>query len=83
MRKTVKTLFQNGSLVSVRDYEVEECIRKQDTMDIVFEDQIMTLSPQSLKNKVVMTSGPFPSKNGSKGYMLFTYKWNPNIENDD
>lgn len=83
MRKVVKTLFSNNSLVSVRDYEVEECIRKKDALHIVFEDKTMTMDPSSLEKKVVMTSGPFPSKNGSKGYMLLTYKWNPNIEYDD
>ncbi len=83
MRKIVRTLFNHDSMVSVRDYEIEECIRKNDAMHIVFEDKVMTMDPKSLEDKIVMTTGPFPSKTGGKGYMLHTYKWEPNISNDD
>ncbi len=83
MKKRVKTLFQNDTLVSVRDYEVEECIKKNDAMHISFEDKTMTLDPHSLKNKVVMTSKLFKSTAGGKDYKLITFKWDPNIEYDD
>lgn len=83
MRKLVKTLFQNDTLVSVRDYEVAECIRKNDVMHICFQDKVMTMDPHSLKEKVVLTSGHIPGRNGTKGYCLVSYKWDPNIEYDD
>lgn len=83
MQKRVKTLFQNNTLVSVRDYEVEECIKKNDAMHIMFEDQTMTLDPHSLKEKQVFTSEPIQSKYGNSGYRLIAYKWDPNIVFDD
>lgn len=85
MRKLVKTLFnyRDKVLVSVRDYEVEECIKKNDVMHIVFGDEIMTLDPHSLKTKVVLTSDTMSSKTGGKGYKLISFEWNPNINYDD
>lgn len=83
MRKPVKTLFQNGTLVSVRDYEVEGCIKRNDAMHIVFGDQTMTMDPDSLRDKKVLTSDIIPSSYGNKGYRLISYKWEPNIEFDD
>lgn len=83
MKKIVKTLFMNDTMVSIRDYELEECVRKNDAMHIHFEDKVMTMDPHSLESKILKTSGPFNSKTGRKGYMLHTYKWDPNIEYDD
>lgn len=82
MRKRVEKLFQNDTLVSVRDYEVEKCIKRKDAMHIEYGDEVMTMDPQSLKNKQVSVSDPFPSQFG-KEYRLINYKWEPNISYDD
>lgn len=83
MKKRVEKLFQNDTLVSVRDYEVKKCIDTNDVMHIEFGDEVMTLDPHSLENKQVLVSETFKSKFGGKGYKLISYKWNPNIRYDD
>lgn len=82
MRKRVKKLFQNNALVSVRDYEVEKCLKRNDVMHIEFEDKVMTLDPHSLKTKQILVSEPFPSNFG-RAYRLISYKWDPNVDYDD
>lgn len=81
MRKPILKLF-NG-MASVRDYEVEKCIKSNDIMHIIFEDKCMTLSPKSLKEKVLSKSDLIKSQNSNKDYHLINYKWEPNVENDD
>lgn len=60
----------------VRDYVVDELIKQNRSIQIILHDEVMTLSPQSLKDKVVRKSEVQPSK-FSKDYRLYAYKWNP------
>jgi hypothetical protein len=87
MRKIVKKLYypkySDEVLVSVRNYEVEECIKKNDAMHIVHGDKIMTMDPHSLQTKQRGTSDVFKSQHGGKDYFLINYLWVPNIYEDD
>ncbi len=87
MRKVVKKLYESkyneDVLVSVRNYEVEACIKKNDAMHIVFGDETMTMDPHSLQNKQKGTSQVFKSQVGGKDYFLINYLWSPNIYEDD
>lgn len=82
MRKRVEKLFQNDTLVSVRDYEVKKCIDRKDAMHIEYGDEVMTMDPESLKTKQVLVSDIIPSNFG-KSYKLISYKWEPNLSYDD
>lgn len=66
--------------VDVRDYKVKECIDKGESMDILFDNQIMTLSPEDLKTKIVSRSKTIESKRGGRNYVLYGYNWEPNEE---
>jgi len=84
MRKRVERLFpfRHGVLVGIREKYVKECIEKNDALHILYGDDVMTLDPESLRDKVIMTSNPVNSKYG-KEERLVNYKWDPNISTDD
>ena len=76
MRKEIKRLH-NGHLASVRDYEVQECIRKNENMDIFYEGEKMTLTPEQLKNETVGNRSPIMKSQYGKDYTLLNYLWQP------
>lgn len=76
MRKEIKRLH-NGHLASVRDYEVQECIRKNENMDIFYEGEKMTLTPEQLKNERVGNVSPIQKSKYGKDYVLINYVWQP------
>lgn len=80
MKFNVKKMY-NGK-VEVRDYQLKECLEKNDDMVIEHDGDIMTIPFVELKTKAVSKSKLFESKiPGSKSYHLIGYDWNPdNIE---
>ena len=63
--------------VEVRNYDVEKCIKNKEKMEIEFEGEIMTLTPEELSTKLKSVSKTFPTKNKlGKNYKLFGYVWN-------
>jgi hypothetical protein len=77
MRKEVTKLY-HGTKVSVRDYEVEECIRRNEPMVITHKGEKMTMSLEDLKTKRVGISQKQISKiKGAKDYYMFDYLWEP------
>lgn len=74
MRKQIKTIYKG--LASVRDYEVEQCIKKNESMTIIYDGDAMTLSPEQLKTERVGMSSLMKSQYG-KDYVLFNYPWEP------
>jgi regulator of replication initiation timing len=76
MEKQIKKLYRN--LAEIRDYDVQAAIDKNEHFKIKYEGDVMTLSPEDLKNKVASTSKTtFKSKVGGKDYRLIGYEWNP------
>lgn len=79
MRKEVTKQYQG--MVEVRDYEVEQCIQKQENMEITHSGEKMTLTPAELVSQRVNVSQKIQSKVGGKDYYLFGYAWEPdNVE---
>jgi len=76
MRKEIKRLH-NGHLASVRDYEVQECIRKNENMDIFYEGEKMTLTPEQLRTERVGNVSPIQKSKYGKDYVLINYLWKP------
>jgi hypothetical protein len=76
MKRIVKKLYRD--CVEVRDYDVQDCIQRNENMTIEYDRDIMTLSPNELINKMVSKSSKtFPSKMGGKDYKLCSYYWEP------
>jgi len=75
MKKTVKKLYMGKA--EVRDYDVQECINKGESMKIQYGTDVMTLSPEELVTKLESKSKRFESKMGQKSYVLYGYLWNP------
>jgi hypothetical protein len=82
MTETIRTLFKNGKYASVRDYQVEKCIKTNTPMIICYANERMTLSVNDLKNKQIVFSD---KKNQSvwkadQSYSLISYAWHPDSD---
>ena len=75
MEKQVKKTYRG--CIELRDYDVNNCIKHEETMKVRFDGHVMTLSPQDLSSKVVSISKTFHSKTGGKSYKLIAYEWAP------
>ena len=76
MRTTIKKLYKGK--VDLRDYDVENCIKKNENIEVIHNYDKMTLSPEDLLEKRVGISPVFGSKMGGKSYRLYSYEWKPN-----
>ena len=75
MERELKKLY-NG-LAELRDYDVQNAIARGEKFRVRYDGDIMTLTPEDLKNNVVKISNIFASKIGKGDYRLVAYKWNP------
>ena len=76
MRKEVKKLYEGKA--EVRDFEVHQCMTKNESMTITHDGEKMTLSPEELLTRRVSISRTFETKiPGGKNYKLFGYIWEP------
>ena len=80
MRTKVTKLYKN--MIELRDYDVENCIKKDENITVIFNDEKMELTPYELEYKKVSTSHTFKSKNGGQDYKLYGYKWLPEKDSD-
>lgn len=65
--------------IELRDYDVEKYIRNNDSVDVWYSGDKMTLTPSQLKNDVISTSKLMKSRVGGKDYHLLAYEWNPDV----
>jgi len=77
----IKKLNNWNGLAEVREAECEECIKNNQSMDIWFGDDVMTLTPDELvskrKTKKWMDGKYTPS---GDGYWLWGFEWIPNVD---
>jgi hypothetical protein len=77
MKKKIKVTKTYRGLVELRDYDVKQCIEDDNSIEVEFDKEVMTLSPEQLKSDIRSTSKLFTSKVGGKSYKLFGYEWEP------
>ena len=76
MKFSVKKMY-NGR-VEIRDYQLKECLEKNDDMVIEHDGDVMTIPFDQLKTKAVSKSRLFETRiPGGKSYHLIGYDWNP------
>lgn len=72
------TKLYKGNIADLKDFQVEEAIKKNENYLVEYAGETMTLSPEDLKKKVIATSHLFESKYAEgRDYKLLSYKWNP------
>jgi hypothetical protein len=71
----VRKLYNNRA--EIRDYVVDKLIEDKKSLQITFDEEVMTLSPESLVSKRTSVSKMFISKLGKRNYKLYGYDWNP------
>jgi hypothetical protein len=77
MQIEIKKLYKG--MVEVRDYTVEECIKKGHALRIKFDGEVMILTPHEMENNIKSKSKPIKSRfHDGSSYILYGYKWNPN-----
>lgn len=74
MQYILKKLYKDR-YADIRDYVVTDCIFANESIQVQFEDKIMTLTPEQLvKNKLSISKKKFKSGyKDSKDYHLYTY----------
>lgn len=77
MKKKIKVTKTYKGSVELRDYDVKKCIEDGNSIEVEFDKEVMTLSPQQLQNDVQSVSKLFTSKMGGKSYKLYAYIWEP------
>ena len=73
----VKKLYRG--CVDVKSYDRKECMDNKEDLIIIHADKKMTLTPVQVKVKIKAKSALFTSKIGQEDYYLYSYKWNPDL----
>lgn len=77
----VKKLFRGYA--SVRDYIVEECIAKKESLLIKFNNEQMIVSLETLERRFRFHSNDFQSQFGNTTYKLYDFKFIPDEKEED
>ena len=74
----IKKLYKG--CVDLRDYNVKDCIKRNENYIINYSGELMSLSPDDMVNKCIHRQNA-PSIIGTDDYELWSYKWEPNEQN--
>lgn len=75
-KRIIKKLWQ-GRLISLRDYEIQEAINKNYTIQAIHKNQSMMLTPTKLKDLDLTVGKLHKSMYDTKPYRLIDVRWNP------
>lgn len=73
MKRTVEKRL--GNIIELRDYDVQKAITNKEKIEVTYQKEVMTLSPEELVSKKVMTSPAMKSKFSNQEYRLLGYRW--------
>ena len=66
--------------VSVRDYVVKDCLKKQEHLTIYYQGEKMILTPKQLTSYTQWNPRTFKSKHNNQTYALLDFTWTPRQE---
>ena len=71
--------LENNGTVMLRDYTIKDFINKEENMKVIYDGDVMTLTPEELKTKYVSRPFKIYESKFDKGlsYKLVGYNWNP------
>jgi hypothetical protein len=76
MKYPIRKLYRGRA--SIRSHIVEKCIKNDESIDVIFEDKVMTLKPSELTDKKELLT-PLAMNSKFKGqYQLYDYTFKPN-----
>lgn len=79
--RIVKKLWK-GMYISLRDYEIQQAIDKNYTIQAVHKGEVMILTPSRLKDIDLSIGTPQKSVYSGKTYRLIDVRWNPYDRSD-
>lgn len=72
------------TIVFVKDYHVDECIKKKEVFHVDHDGKTMTLDPDTLVSREWFRTKKFVSQHeGGRDYCLVALTWSPNINPHD
>ena len=74
MKRVVEKLYKGN--IDLYNYNVKQCIENDEDYKVMYNSQMMTLTPRDLKDKCVSVTPVNGSRTG-RSYELYGYKWNP------
>lgn len=76
--KRVKSLWQGK--VSIHEKYIKKAIDERSDLEIVYNDEVMTIKNEDLQNKIIARSEtPFVDKYSNESYWLYYYTWKPDL----
>ena len=78
--KTVRvTKLFKEKYASIRSHIVDECLKNDESLKVLYKENYMVLTPKMLMNeKTIINPKPFKSRfPGVSEYFLYDYKWEP------
>jgi len=83
MEVKVTRIDEDGN-VGVRESYIKKATNRKEVLNINYEDQTMSMDPESLVSKLVRKSPLQQSKyDPDDWYHVYYYKWEPNLVNND
>lgn len=80
-RRIVNKLWK-GMYISLRDYEIQQAIDKNYTIQAIHKGQVMMLTPSRLKDIDLTIGTPQKSMYDGKSYRLIDVRWKPYDRSD-
>ena len=86
MKIKINKLFVHNTrpYASIRDYKIRECVKKGDSLTIIFRGDKMELEPHQVAfGFEQFTPDTFKSRTGGQNYQLWDFLWYPEKREDD
>ena len=80
-KRIIKKLWK-GMYISLRDYEIQQAIDKNYTIQAIHKGEVMMLTPSRLKDIDLTIGKPQKSVYDGKSYRLIDVRWNPYDRSD-
>jgi hypothetical protein len=80
-KRIIKKLWK-GMYISLRDYEIQQAIDNNYTIQAIHKGEVMMLTPSRLKDIDLTIGTPQKSVYDGKSYRLIDVRWNPYDRSD-
>ncbi len=81
-KKRIVSKLWKGMYISLRDYEIQQAIDKNYTIEAIHKSQVMMLTPSRLKDIDLTVGTPQKSMYNKKSYRLIDVRWKPDDRSD-
>jgi hypothetical protein len=82
MRTFEKKKLYKG-LIELRDYEIENAIKENESVKLIYDGQFMILTPTKLKKEKIFINTQKSIINDGQTYHIYGFRWKPTSRLDE